>query len=196
MYVGLVLHYVTNHFIHISKTVHLIADQFVLLFLYQFDGPTKTAVSLFCILNGDDLYNTFTGVEVPSNSIQLFSKLFLCAFMILFIYIVLSLFIGIFNHAYESLSVSGCALVCMCTVYAILLYLQHVYLYLQCVYVCTDGVRMCVLHAYVHKSVCVHTCSSVQSYLYACANIITCYVCVHVFVALVKLEATLKRIST
>ncbi|XP_065902052.1 mucolipin-3-like [Dysidea avara] len=70
----------------------------------KFGGPTETAVSLFCILNGDDLYKTFTGLEVPSNSIQLFSKLYLSAFMFLFIYIVLSLFIGIFNHAYESLS--------------------------------------------------------------------------------------------
>jgi len=68
----------------------------------------ETAVSLFCILNGDDLYDTFTGVEVPSNSVQMFCRIYLFIFMIMFIYIVLSLFIGIFNHAYESLSVSMC----------------------------------------------------------------------------------------
>ncbi|XP_065902044.1 mucolipin-3-like isoform X2 [Dysidea avara] len=70
----------------------------------KFGGPMETAVSLFCILNGDDLYETFTGVEVPSNSVQMFCKLYLFVFMFMFIYIVLSLFIGIFNHAYESLS--------------------------------------------------------------------------------------------
>jgi len=86
---------------------------FSLYILFQFDGPTETAISLFCILNGDDLFNTFTGVEVSSNSIQLFSKLYLIVFMFLFIYIIISLFIGIFNHAYESLSVSVHSLVCV-----------------------------------------------------------------------------------
>jgi len=68
-----------------------------------------TAESLFCILNGDDLYSTFEGIEVRfilSNTVRIFSKFYLCLFIFLFIYVVLSLFIGIFNHAYESLSVS------------------------------------------------------------------------------------------
>ena len=77
--------------------------------LLQFNGFFVTVESLFCILNGDDLYETFEGIEVRftlANAIQLFSKFYLCIFIFLFIYIILSLFIGIFNHAYESLSVS------------------------------------------------------------------------------------------
>ena len=77
--------------------------------LLQFNGFFVTVESLFCILNGDDLYETFKGIEVRftlANVIQLFSKFYLCTFIFLFIYIILSLFIGIFNHAYESLSVS------------------------------------------------------------------------------------------
>ena len=77
--------------------------------LLQFNGFFVTVESLFCILNGDDLYKTFEGIEVRftlANVIQLFSKFYLCTFIFLFIYIILSLFIGIFNQAYESLSVS------------------------------------------------------------------------------------------
>ena len=68
-----------------------------------------TVESLFCILNGDDLYATFEGIEVHftlTTTVRLFSKIYFSLFIFLFIYIVLSLFIGIFNHAYESLSVS------------------------------------------------------------------------------------------
>ena len=72
----------------------------------QFEGPLVTAVSLYCILNGDDLYETFNKIDTQSVAVNLFSKVYLCTFMFLFIYIILSLFIGIFNHAYESLSVS------------------------------------------------------------------------------------------
>ena len=72
----------------------------------QFEGPLVTAVSLYCILNGDDLFETFNKIDTQSVVVDLFSKVYLCIFMFLFIYIILSLFIGIFNHAYESLSVS------------------------------------------------------------------------------------------
>ena len=79
------------------------------MFYVQFRGFFVTVESLFCILNGDDLYDTFEGIEVRftlANIVRLFSKAYLALFIFLFIYIVLSLFIGIFNHAYESLSVS------------------------------------------------------------------------------------------
>ena len=78
-------------------------------FLLQFKGFFVTVESLFCILNGDDLYGTFEGIKAHftlTTTVRLFSKVYLALFIFLFIYIVLSLFIGIFNHAYESLSVS------------------------------------------------------------------------------------------
>ena len=80
----------------------------IYLSLLQFEGPLVTAVSLYCILNGDDLYETFNKMDTQSTAVKIFSQVYLCIFMFLFIYIVLSLFIGIFNHAYESLSVSSC----------------------------------------------------------------------------------------
>lgn len=65
--------------------------------------------SLFCILNGDDLYESFQGTysSLQSSAVVVFSKLYLAVFILIFIYIVLSLFIGIFDHAYDSLSVSA-----------------------------------------------------------------------------------------
>ena len=64
--------------------------------------------SLYCILNGDDLYTTFelAHVNTQSYGIKIFSELYLVLFVFVFIYAVLSLFIGIYNHTYESLSVS------------------------------------------------------------------------------------------
>ena len=61
------------------------------------------------MLNGDDLYATFEDAHFNSQSypIRLFSELYLVSFIFIFIYIVLSLFIGIFNQAYESVSVSS-----------------------------------------------------------------------------------------
>ena len=80
----------------------------IIMCLLQFEGPLVTAVSLYCILNGDDLYETFNTMDTQSDAVKIFSQVYLCIFMFLFIYIVLSLFIGIFNHAYESLSVRAC----------------------------------------------------------------------------------------
>ena len=94
--------------------------------------------SLFCMLNGDDLFTTFVNAHFSSQSIpiRVFSVLYLVAFIFIFIYIVLSLFIGIFEHAYESLSVS--------------MYI-YVYIYMRsyvCAtmhFMCTVCVRMCTV---------------------------------------------------
>lgn len=65
--------------------------------------------SLYCMLNGDDLYTTFKEAHLSTQSIaiKLFSELYLVLFIFIFIYIVLSMFIGIFDQAYGSLSVSS-----------------------------------------------------------------------------------------
>ena len=64
--------------------------------------------SLYCMLNGDDLYTTFKEAHLSAESvpIKLFSELYLVLFIFVFIFIVLSMFIGIFDQAYASLSVS------------------------------------------------------------------------------------------
>jgi len=90
--------------------------------------------SLFCMLNGDDLFTTFVTAHFSSQSIpiRVFSILYLVAFIFIFIYIVLSLFIGIFEHAYESLSVSMYIYVYIC----VAMYVQQCIWCVLCVYVC------------------------------------------------------------
>ena len=76
--------------------------------LFQFQTLWQSVEALFCTLNGDDLYVTFTDSDSTylSAITEIFSKLYLALFVFIFIYAVLSLFIGIFTHAYDSLSVS------------------------------------------------------------------------------------------
>ena len=64
--------------------------------------------TLYCMLNGDDLYTTFEEAKSNAQSlpVKLFSGIYLVVFIFAFIYIVLSMFIGIFDQAYASLSVS------------------------------------------------------------------------------------------
>lgn len=75
----------------------------------QFKDFSLSMESLYCILNGDDLYTTFEEAHSNTQSfaVKLFSEVYLVLFIFIFIYIVLSLFIGIFSQAYESLSVSS-----------------------------------------------------------------------------------------
>jgi len=72
--------------------------------------------TLFTVLNGDDLYVTLEekNNSILSNGVEVFSKIYLAVFVFFFIYIVLSLFIGIFSQAYESLSVSSYMTVILC----------------------------------------------------------------------------------
>ena len=97
-------------------------------FVFYFEGPLVTAMSLYCIINGDDLYETCNKIDTPLPILKIFSQVYLCIFMFLFIYIVLSLFIGIFNHAYESLSVSVCSyIMCGNSVMAVSTYVHELY---------------------------------------------------------------------
>ena len=75
----------------------------------QFEDFSLSMESLFCILIGDDLFTTFEMAHTNSQSyaVKFFSEFYLILFIFIFIYAVLSLFIGIFNHAYESLSVNS-----------------------------------------------------------------------------------------
>ena len=86
----------------------------------QFGDIPLSMESLYCMLNGDDLYTTFEEAHLSAESlpVKLFSEFYLVLFIFIFIYIVLSMFIGIFDQAYASLSVSRI----------------HISTYLVCVY--------------------------------------------------------------
>lgn len=67
----------------------------------------STMECLFSLLNGDDMFVTFSVITTKDPlGIYLFSRLFLYVFITLFIYVVLNLFITIIFEAYEQVKVS------------------------------------------------------------------------------------------
>ena len=77
-------------------------------FLLQFQSFSQSVETLFCMLNGDDLYETFEDSDSTflSSLTEIFSKVYFAVFVFIFIYAALSLFIGLFTAAYDELSVS------------------------------------------------------------------------------------------
>ncbi|KAL5466999.1 hypothetical protein EMCRGX_G031164 [Ephydatia muelleri] len=68
----------------------------------KFATLTQSFNTLFTVLNGDDLYSTFTTFEISEiNLVYIFGHAFLTIFMTLFIYTVLNLFISLIVEAHE-----------------------------------------------------------------------------------------------
>ncbi|VDL99853.1 unnamed protein product [Schistocephalus solidus] len=69
----------------------------------------STLECLFSLINGDDMYVTFSVIGASQGlGIFLFSRLFLYIFITLFIYVVLNIFVTIIFEAYEEVKVSDC----------------------------------------------------------------------------------------
>ena len=61
------------------------------------------------MLNGDDLWNTFTGMTMFDGlGVFVFSQFFFTIFLILFIYAILNLFISLIIQSYEESQVKRC----------------------------------------------------------------------------------------
>eukprot|EP00731_Ephydatia_muelleri_P026757 Em0018g857a len=70
--------------------------------LLQFSSIDETFYTLFTVLNGDDLYNTFVGFKMAENApVYIFSQAYLTTFMALFIYAILNLFVSLIVEARE-----------------------------------------------------------------------------------------------
>ena len=74
----------------------------------KFRDPSVTSECLFSLINGDDMYATYTGMSKASMPAWVFSKIYLYIFIALFIYVVLSVFISLISDTYETLHVSVC----------------------------------------------------------------------------------------
>lgn len=72
----------------------------------QFRSLSTVSECLFSLINGDDMFATFSEVERSSTLVWLFSQLYLYTFISLFIYMVLSLFIALITGAYDTITVS------------------------------------------------------------------------------------------
>ena len=68
----------------------------------QFTDFICTVETLFSLLNGDDIYNTYIQIDAQVDLLAyIYSRFFLYTFLFLFIYTVLNLFTSLIISAYE-----------------------------------------------------------------------------------------------
>jgi len=68
---------------------------------FKFQTLMSTSECLFSLINGDDMFATFSSIPADSLSVWVYSRVYLYTFICLFIYVVLSLFISIIMDTYE-----------------------------------------------------------------------------------------------
>ena len=69
---------------------------------FKFTSLMSTSECLFSLINGDDMFATFSSISVDrSVSVWVYSRIYLYFFISLFIYVILSLFISIIMDTYE-----------------------------------------------------------------------------------------------
>ncbi|XP_053471849.1 mucolipin-1a [Ictalurus furcatus] len=69
----------------------------------KFRSLSMVSECLFSLINGDDMFVTFSGMQESSTLVWVFSQVYLYTFIALFIYMVLSLFIALITGAYETI---------------------------------------------------------------------------------------------
>lgn len=69
----------------------------------KFRSLSTTSECLFSLINGDDMFATFSIMSNKSTVLWWFSKLYLYTFISLYIYIILSLFISVIMDAYDTI---------------------------------------------------------------------------------------------
>jgi len=71
----------------------------------KFRTLSITSETLFSLLNGDDMFNTYQ-IMRPEGPV-LFSQIYLYSFICIFIYVVLSLFISVVMDSYETIKTNN-----------------------------------------------------------------------------------------
>ncbi|KAI1896813.1 hypothetical protein AGOR_G00098700 [Albula goreensis] len=69
----------------------------------KFRSLSMVSECLFSLINGDDMFVTFSEMQDSSTLVWVFSQVYLYTFISLFIYMVLSLFIALITGAYEAI---------------------------------------------------------------------------------------------
>ncbi|CAL1545631.1 unnamed protein product, partial [Lymnaea stagnalis] len=69
----------------------------------KFRKLSTTSECLFALVNGDDMYVTFSALNNSSDAIWYFHRVYLYVFIALFIYVVISVFIAVIMENYENL---------------------------------------------------------------------------------------------
>ncbi|KAL0198850.1 hypothetical protein M9458_007390, partial [Cirrhinus mrigala] len=70
----------------------------------KFRSLSTVSECLFSLINGDDMFATFSEVEQSGALVWVFSQFYLYTFISLFIYMVLSLFIALITGAYDTIT--------------------------------------------------------------------------------------------
>ncbi|XP_051573455.1 mucolipin-1b [Myxocyprinus asiaticus] len=70
----------------------------------KFRSLSTVSECLFSLINGDDMFVTFSEVEQSGTLVWVFSQLYLYTFISLFIYMILSLFIALITGAYDTIT--------------------------------------------------------------------------------------------
>ncbi|KAG7201347.1 hypothetical protein KM043_004116 [Ampulex compressa] len=71
----------------------------------KFRSLATTSECLFALINGDDMFATFTITSFKSPTLWWYSRIYLYTFISLYIYVVLSLFISVIMDAYDTIKV-------------------------------------------------------------------------------------------
>lgn len=69
----------------------------------KFRSLSSTSECLFALINGDDMFATFTIMSDKSTTLWWFCRIYLYTFISLYIYVVLSLFISVIMDAYDTI---------------------------------------------------------------------------------------------
>ncbi|KOC61158.1 Mucolipin-3 [Habropoda laboriosa] len=71
----------------------------------KFTSLASTSECLFALINGDDMFATFSMTSFESPMLWWYSRIYLYSFISLYIYVVLSLFISVIMDAYDTIKV-------------------------------------------------------------------------------------------
>ncbi|CAK9808598.1 Mcoln3 [Anthophora quadrimaculata] len=71
----------------------------------KFTSLASTSECLFALINGDDMFATFSMTSFESPMLWWYSRIYLYTFISLYIYVVLSLFISVIMDAYDTIKV-------------------------------------------------------------------------------------------
>ncbi|XP_022905403.2 mucolipin-3-like [Onthophagus taurus] len=72
-------------------------------FHMKFRSLSSTSECLYSLINGDDMFATFSIMSNKSELLWWYSRLYLYSFISLYIYVILNLFITVINDAYETI---------------------------------------------------------------------------------------------
>ena len=92
--------------IHFSPFIHISTALIYVCFVFQFRQISTASECLFSLINGDDMFVTFSAISNTNTYVWWYSRVYLYTFISFFIYVVLSVFISVIMDTYETIKVN------------------------------------------------------------------------------------------